>query len=63
VRKDNDDFYFTGKIKPGVDPVASMMFGLLGSLLSSTNTEYWFMKIDHNNGNFIRIRRIPESAF
>ncbi|HLA60314.1 MAG TPA: hypothetical protein VK622_16185, partial [Puia sp.] len=58
LSRKKEDFYFTGKIKTGVDPVAGVMFGVMGSLLS--NSYYTFeMKIDHISGGFIRIRYIP----
>jgi hypothetical protein len=58
LSKEKEDFYFTGKIKMGVDPVAGVVLGPMGSLLSSSY--YTFeMKIDHISGGFIRIRYIP----
>jgi hypothetical protein len=60
LTKDKEDFYFTGKVKAGVDPMAGLMFGLMGSLLSSTSYYTFEMKIDHISGDFIRIRYIPD---
>jgi hypothetical protein len=60
LTKDKGDFYFTGKLKAGADPMAGAMFGLMGSLLSSSNYYTFEMKIDHISGGFIRIRYIPD---
>jgi len=66
LKKENDDFVFTGKeqVSAGNGDViaATVMFGVLGSLLTS-NTEATFeMKIDHLSGRFIRLKEIPEAA-
>lgn len=60
LTKEKQDFYFTGKVKAGTDPMAAYVFGLMGSLLSSTNYSTYEMKIDHLTGRFIRIRYIPD---
>ena len=66
LTKSNSDLYFTGKIKVSADPAAQMaagmMFGIVGSILASNNTSYYLIKLDHINGSFIQIRRIPEPA-
>jgi hypothetical protein len=59
LTKEKEDFYFTGKVKAGVDAMAGAMFGLMGSLLSSSSYYTFEMKIDHISGGFIRIRYIP----
>ena len=59
LTKNKGDFYFTGKVKAGADAMAGAMFGLMGSLLSSSSYYTFEMKIDHISGGFIRIRYIP----
>ncbi len=61
LTKDNEDFYFIGKIKMGADPMAGFLFGALGTLLSSTNYYTFEMKMDYHTGEFIHIRYIPDS--
>jgi hypothetical protein len=60
LTKEKGDFYFTGKVKAGADPIAGAMFGLMGSLLSSTNYYTFEIKIDHVSGGFMRIRYVPD---
>lgn len=65
--KGNDNFYFVGVIKPMTKNnnevvAASMMFGLIGGLIavnSDGQGENYFIIIDHINGGFIQIRKIP----
>jgi hypothetical protein len=62
LRKENDDFYFTGKAKvtakSGDVIAASLFFGVIGGLIASNAEATFLMKIDHLNGGFIRIREI-----
>jgi hypothetical protein len=60
LNKGKEDFYFTGKVKAGTDLMAGYLFGIMGSLLSSTNYYTFVMKIDYLSGRFIRIRYIPD---
>lgn len=60
--KSNDEFYFTGKIKvaPSADEVvvATLMFGIVGTLLSQDSKSEYVIKLDWMNGNYILQRKI-----
>jgi len=65
LTKKGDDFFFTGKAKVsadlGVVGMATLMFGLIGGLIASSDSASTFeMKIDHITGGFIRIKEIPD---
>jgi hypothetical protein len=63
----NDSFYFIGKIKPitpnyGHILAAEVMFGIIGGIIASNSKgagENYYTIIDHNNGGFIPLRKIP----
>ena len=62
LKKLGDDFYFTGKAKvtakTGDVLAAGFFFGIFGTLLASSADATFEMKIDHNNGGFIRLREV-----
>jgi len=62
LKKTNDDFFFTGKASATPSTVsmvtAGVFFGMLGSLIASNAEATFEMKIDHINGEFIRIKEI-----
>jgi len=69
-RNDND-FYFVGTVKPltsnNEDKVfaAGMMFGAIGAIVagnSKASGENYFIVIDHINGGFIHIRKMPSKG-
>lgn len=64
LKKVGNDFLFTGnaKVSPSMSEqvTASMMLGLLGSLMVSNNEGRFEMKIDHKNGSFIKLKEIIE---
>ena len=65
MKKKNDDFYFTGRATVSADQnkvmVASLMFGLLGAAIaSSDNSALFYIKLDHKNGRFIRLKELTE---
>lgn len=70
LKKEKDDFYFTGKVQTanGTAEIvaASVLFGAIGALIATaSNTDATFdIKIDHINGQFIKLREFPQpSAF
>ncbi len=62
LTKSNDDFYFTGKAKVSANALAVsagyLLFGVGGAILASDADAVFEMKIDHNNGGFIRIKEV-----
>jgi len=62
LKKTNDDFFFTGKASATPNAVnmvtAGVFFGMLGTLIASNAEATFEMKIDHINGEFIRIKEI-----
>jgi hypothetical protein len=61
LRKQAEDFYFTGKAKVAANNadvmMASLFFGVVGGLIASGGTSATFeMKVDHLSGGFIRIK-------
>jgi hypothetical protein len=65
LKKENNEFLFTGKAKvsanTGTVIAASAMFGLLGALIASGSDDATFdMKIDHRNGTIIKLKKIAE---
>jgi len=65
LKKDNDDFYFTGavRVSSGVgNMVLVSSFGALGALIGSGGSEATFyVKLDHVDGGFIQIKRIENA--
>ena len=63
LTKTAGDFIFTGKAatssNSGEVMMASMFFGMLGTLMASNAEATFEMKIDHVNGGFIKLREIP----
>ena len=66
IYKSDDYFYFVGKIKPMTSNndvvAASVMFGMIGGIIAANSSgpgETYFIIIDHNNGGFIQIRKMP----
>jgi hypothetical protein len=66
LKKDNDDFYFTGavRVSSGVgNMVLVSSFGVLGALIGSGGSEATFyVKLDHVDGGFIQVKRIEDAA-
>ena len=66
LKKDQDDFYFTGAVQVGSgvgNIVLVSEFGMLGALLGSGGSEATFyVKLDHLNGGFIQIKKIEAAA-
>lgn len=64
LKKTNDDFFFTGKASATPSTVgmitARAFFGILGTLAASNAEATFEMKIDHLNGDFIRIKEIVD---
>lgn len=63
LSKINNDFYFTGRVDDadGKDvAIASAMFGLLGSLLASSATSEYKIKVDHITGRFNIIEKTKD---
>ncbi len=63
LRKEEEDFYFTGKAKVAANSgdvlMASMFFGVIGGLIASSGSNATFdMKIDHLSGGFIRLKEV-----
>ena len=62
LEKRGSDFFFIGKAKVTANTsdvlVASMMFGIMGSLLASNAQATFEMQIDHVSGGFIHLREI-----
>jgi hypothetical protein len=59
LEKRGNDFYFIGKAKDakgGEVAAASFFFGIIGSLMASSATSTFEMKIDHLSGGFIRVK-------
>lgn len=65
LHKRNGDFYFIGKAKATANgseaSTAALFFGIL-SVVMVNNTDTYEMKLDHNNGAFMRIRRMGNTA-
>ncbi len=63
LRKEGDDFYFTGKAKVTANAgdviAASFFFGVIGGLIAADAEALFEMKLDHLNGGFIRLRQAP----
>jgi len=66
LKKEKDDFYFTGavQVSSGVgNMVLVSNFGALGALIGSGGSEATFyVKLDYMNGGFIQIKRIEDAA-
>jgi len=66
LKKKDNDLYFTGQVKvtasAGDQVAASMMFGMLGSLMLANSESTFDMKIDYRNGQFIRLREVIDPA-
>jgi hypothetical protein len=67
IGKNNNDFFFTGDIPMLTDPTDMSMgyatLGLLGGALTSLpNEEVFYMRIDHINGRFIRLKKLIKPA-
>jgi hypothetical protein len=63
LEKRGDDFYFTGKAndaKSGDIMAAQFFFGIMGSLMASSATSIFEMKIDHITGGFIRVKEVEK---
>ena len=61
LEKVKDDFYFIGDAKSsantGTMVAASALFGVVGGIIASApTTSFFYMKIDHKNGKFIRLK-------
>lgn len=65
LKKENDDFYFTGavRVSPGVGTtIVTSSFGMLGALIAFGGSEdTFYIKLDHLNGGFIQIKRIEDA--
>ena len=70
ILKSHDYFYFVGRVKPITsnnesDVIAgALMFGLVGGLVAggisgSGPGENYFIIIDHSDGGFIHIKKMP----
>lgn len=63
----SDNFYFVGKVKPMTTNnnhiiTAEVMFGLIGGIIASNMKEpgeKYFIIIDHINGGFVQLRKMP----
>jgi hypothetical protein len=64
--KSNSDFFFTGDLvaAPGIgNYIMTTAFGVLGVLLAFSNAQQtYYVKLDHVNGGFIRLKEIPGAA-
>lgn len=64
LQKRENDFYFTGKayITANAKSVstATFYFGIIGGLIASDAKALYEMKIDHQNGGFIRIKEVKK---
>jgi hypothetical protein len=63
LRKEAEDFYFTGKAKVTASTndvmMASLFFGVIGGLIASSGSNAAFdMKVDHLSGGFIRLKEV-----
>lgn len=61
LEKRGDDFYFNGRakdVKPGDLMTAQIFFGIIGSMMASSATSVFEMKIDHLSGGFIRVKEV-----
>jgi hypothetical protein len=50
--KRGDNFYYTGKMRKN-NPGMAMMFGLIGAMIASSETEIVEHRLDHVTGNFL----------
>jgi hypothetical protein len=61
--KIDDNIIFTGEVKVTANAedvmAATFMLGILGGILASNTSDTFEMKIDHVNGSFIHLRKIP----
>ena len=61
ARRDND-YYYTGKVRSTADNgsviAATVMFGVIGGLIASNNTDVYEVKIDYLNGSTIQVKKI-----
>lgn len=64
LKKEKNDFFFTGKAqvtaRTGDVVAASILFGVIGGLIAANADATFEMKIDHVNGEFIRLKEIPD---
>lgn len=66
IKREKNDLHFTGQVKvtpsAGDQVAASMMFGMLGSIMLANSESTFEMKIDYHNGRFIRLREVVNPA-
>ena len=66
IDKVNGELIFTGRVSIANSPsvVATALFGALGGLISSANTDGIFeIKIDHTNGGYIKLKEIETPTY
>jgi hypothetical protein len=63
--KADNDFYFTGNLRmiPSYGDMTTgyLVGGLLGAIATSNMDGYFYTRIDHVNGRFIRIEQLPDN--